>query len=237
MFKKPMTLLMGAFLFSQAYAHQIWIEPAGKAYSLHFGEYDENLKEVSPGLLDKVPLPVVNSTNAGKAQPVTPTKQKDGFALNATRAESLTAEVRNYPAFERKNGEQLVRTKWIPAARYVSGTGAQAPVNMLDIVPTAKDGRFAVYFRGKPLAKVKVTLAAPNGWQKALQSDANGEIEVATLWRGVYLLEVAHKDTVAGDIDGDTYDVASFTSTLTFTAEKGPVTPRPEPAKPNAMTH
>jgi hypothetical protein len=220
-----------------AQAHQIWIESTGKQYSLHFGEYDENLKEVSPGLLDKMPVPAVNSIGAGKSTSITPTKQKDGFALGKIQSDSIVAEVRNYPVIEKKSGEQVTRTKWVPAARYAITLGAQAPVNLLDIVPTSKPERFAVYFRGQPLAKTKVTLVAPNGWQKSLQSDQNGEVEAATLWRGLYVLEVGHKETIAGEINGDAYDIASFTSTLSFSADSGAETPRPAAAKPNPASY
>lgn len=229
--------LLCAFVASQAAAHQIWIEPAGKAYSLHFGEYDENLKETSPGLLDKMPAPSVVSVVGGEVKPVVASKGKDGFALDAKAQKdgSIVAEVRNYPAFERKNGETVTRGKWVPAARYVSSFAAQEPKNMLDIVPFGVEGKFRLTLRGQPLAKTKLTLVAPNGWQKQLQSDDKGEFEVDTLWQGVYAIEVAHKEAVAGEIDGDKYDSISFTSTLSFSQSKGSKTPRPAPAKPNAM--
>lgn len=235
--KQRLAGILCAFVWIHAHAHQIWIEPAGKVYSLHFGEYDENLKEVTPGLLDKMPTPVVSAVSGDKTAQVEPLRLKDGFVLNTAKSDCLIAEVRNYPTFERKNGDQITRGKWVPAARHANKLDAQAPANFLDIVPTGKNGRFAVYFRGKPLPKAKVTLVAPNGWQKQLQSDQNGEVEVTTLWRGLYLLEVAHKENSAGEIGGEAYDSASFTSTLTFNSGKGDKTPRPKAAKPNAMTH
>lgn len=234
---KLLASLLCAFAFGSAGAHQIWIEPAGKAYSLHFGEYDENLKEASPGLLDKMPTPDVVSVAAAGEKPVTATKGKNGFALDAKQEKdgAIVAEVRSYPVFERKNGEQVVRGKWVPAARYISGYEAQQPKNTLDIVPNGAPRKFKLFFRGQPLAKTKLTLVAPNGWQKPLQSNENGEFEVETLWRGDYVIEVAHKEAVAGEFNGDKYDNISFTSTLTFTQKKGDATPRPAPAKPNEM--
>lgn len=234
---KLLASLLCTVALSQAYAHQIWIEPAGKAYALHFGEYDENLKETSPGLLDKMPTPDVVSVTAAGEKPVTATKGKNSFALDAKQEKdgSIVAEVRTYPVFERKNGDQVVRGKWVPAARYVSSYAAQQPKNLLDIVPSGEAGKFTLFFRGQPLPKAKLSLVAPNGWQKQLQSDDKGEFEVETLWRGDYVIEVAHKEAVAGEIGGDKYDSASFTSTLTFTQKKGEATPRPAPAKPNAM--
>jgi uncharacterized GH25 family protein len=235
--KKSLVLAALALSATGAYAHQIWIEPAGKAYAMHFGEYDENLKETTPGLLDKMPAPAVLSLVGNDEKAVAVRKEGDGFALDAKTLKdgSLVAEVRNYPTFERKTGEQVTRGKWVPAARHAVGHAAQAPKNILDMVPAGSPGKFKLYFRGQPLPKVKLTLVAPNGWQKPLQSDDQGEFEVATLWQGLYVIEVSHKENVAGEIDGDKYDSASFTSTLSFFKADGPKTPRPEAAKPNQM--
>ena len=228
--------LLALYCFS-AQAHQIWIEPAGKAYALHFGEYDENLKETSPGLLDKMPVPSVSRVTGADAVSVAASKGKDGYALDAKAAgdDSLVAEVRSYPLFERKNGDQVTRGKWVPAARYINSFAAREPRNILDIVPLGNGGKFRLSLRGQPLPKTKLTLVAPNGWQKPLQSDDKGEFEIATLWQGLYVIEVSHKEAVAGELDGEKYDSISFTTTLSFTQPKGAKTPRPELAKPNAM--
>lgn len=220
-----------------AAAHQIWIEPAGTTYAVRFGEYDENLKETSPGLLDKMPSPEVNAYTGSEAAAVAASKGSDGFALDAKLSEqgTLVAEVRNYPVFERRNNDQVTRGKWVAAARHVTGHAEQEPKSILDIVPTGTASKFRLYFRGQPLAKTKLTLVAPNGWHKPLESDAQGEFEVSTLWQGLYVIEVAHKDAVAGELEGDKYDSASFTTTMSFIRADGPKTPRPEAAKPKQM--
>jgi hypothetical protein len=235
--KKNLAAALLALSGATAYAHQIWIEPAGKAYAVYFGEYDENLKEVTPGLLDKMPVPAVSAISGKEEKPISAGKEQDRFALETgvLKSGAIVAEVRNYPSFERKNGDQVMRGKWVPAARHAIDHAAQAPRNLLDIVPTGEAGKFRLYFRGQPLTKAKLTLVAPNGWQKPLQSDDQGEFEVATLWQGLYVIEAAHKENTAGEIDGDKYDSASFTSTLSFIKADGPKTPRPEAAKPNQM--
>ena len=40
-----------------AAAHQIWLEQDARAARLYFGEFGDNLREASPGLLDKFGLP------------------------------------------------------------------------------------------------------------------------------------------------------------------------------------
>ena len=37
-----------------ASAHHLWLEADGQGARLYFGEFDENLREASPGLLDRL---------------------------------------------------------------------------------------------------------------------------------------------------------------------------------------
>lgn len=229
-------LLLG-LLLGTANAHQIWLEPEGSRLNLHFGEYHENLKETSPGLLDRVPAPAVLIVQDGAAKAATAVKGKEGYALDATAGSKrhVVAEVRNYPVRELKQGETITRSKWIAAARFAPDASAQAARNLLDIVPNGAPGKFRVFFRGQPLAKAKVEMVAPNGWRKEASSNADGELELQPLWRGVYVLEVAHKEAVAGEVDGEKYDAASFTASLTIVNPDGPVTERPAAATPHQM--
>ena len=47
------TLLSFGFIGSAA-AHSIWVEREGDGAHIFFGEFDENLREGSPGLLDRL---------------------------------------------------------------------------------------------------------------------------------------------------------------------------------------
>lgn len=60
-----------------------------------------------------------------------------------------------------------------------------------------------------------------------------GGVTVAPLWKGTCLVEVHYEDKAAGEINGEKYDKASYTSTLTFDNTTDPKTDRPAPAKPN----
>ena len=40
-------------LAGSASAHHLWLEADGQGARLYFGEFDENLREASPGLLDR----------------------------------------------------------------------------------------------------------------------------------------------------------------------------------------
>ena len=63
--------LLLATLAGGAQAHQVWIEASGNQARLHFGEYADNLRETSPGLLDKFDgVPVLEQRAGGQTQRV-----------------------------------------------------------------------------------------------------------------------------------------------------------------------
>ena len=63
-----------------AQAHQVWLEHSGGQARLHFGEYNDNLRETSPGRLDKFSgVPVLEQTVAGAKQRVEGQLTKEAF--------------------------------------------------------------------------------------------------------------------------------------------------------------
>jgi uncharacterized GH25 family protein len=222
-----------------AHAHQIWIEQDAKGVAkLYFGEFAANLREDSPGLLDKLTGLVVRLLSAKGERPVTATRTATAFTLDgrAAAGESLVAEEGAYPGWEDKSSGKVVKTVWSPAARFVSDWKVQAPVLTLDIVPTGTEGEVQVVFRGKPLAKAEVEIVARSGWQRTIESDAEGKVKVALPWKGPYLVVVHHEDKTAGKRKGpkgdEAYDAASFVTTLSFATRKGLASPPPPPAAP-----
>jgi uncharacterized GH25 family protein len=222
-----------------AHAHQIWIEQDARGGArLFFGEFGANLREDSPGLLDKFTALVVRLLSAKGERAVTATRTATAFTLDgrAAAGESLVAEETGYPGWEDKSSGKVVRSVWTPAARFVPDFRAQAAVLTLDVVPTGKDGEIQVVFRGKPLAGAEVEIVAQSGWQRTIESDAEGRVKVALPWKGPYLIVVHHEDRTAGKRKGpkgdEAYDVASFVTTLSFAVKKGLVAPPAPPAAP-----
>lgn len=231
------TLLCGTL--ASANAHQIWIEQDGKAASVYFGEFGDNLREASPGLLDKFVAPSATLIGAGADRKLKLDKTAGAFVLSARAAEgqSIIAEEASYPAFEKKNGDTLVRSIWTPAARLVNGSAAQQARLTLDIVPTGKPGQFQLSYQGKPLAKTKVGVVTQSGWGKEAQSDEQGMVNFAMPWKGTYVLEAHHTDKTAGQRDGKPYDVANYVTTMSMVQSTGATAiAAPPAAKPNLNT-
>lgn len=217
-----------AALLPAAHAHQIWIEqaPGGEAV-IRFGEFGENLREVSPGLLDKFGKPGATLYSPKGEKVAQASKGVDGFTLpfKAARGESIVAEDAEYPLYKFKHGEKEAAGWYRPAARLITGFDAQQARLVLDLVPAGKPGELQLYFKGKPLPKTKVTLVTQSGWSKEARSDEQGMVRFDMPWKGTYVAEVSHNDRTPGERAGangaDKYDVVNYVTTLTYVKADG----------------
>lgn len=222
-------------------AHQIWIEQSeGQNAVIRFGEYGENLREASPGLLDKFVKPggtLISDKGERKAEA---TKMANGFTLpfSAASGDSIVAEDASYPLYTSKQQGKEAIGWYYPAARFITGFAAQKPKLVLDLVPTGQDGQFKLLFKDQPKAKTKVTLVTESGWSKEANTDEQGLVKFDMPWKGVYVAEVSFTDRTAGERAGasgaEKYDSVSYTTTLTYTNANGlaPI-PAGPPATPN----
>ncbi|NSX03256.1 DUF4198 domain-containing protein [Cupriavidus gilardii] len=241
--KLPASLAFALTAFATAaHAHQIWIEqgPGGNA-SVRFGEFAENLREVSPGTLDKLGVPSAALISARGEQAADGVKTADGFALpfKASRGDAIVAQAPHYALYPFKRGDQQLTGWYFPAARLVTDFAPQAPKLALDVVPAGKAGQLQVFFRGKPLPKAKVALVTQSGWAKEKQTDDQGKVAFDMPWQGMYVAEVSHQDETPGERQGpggpERYHRVDYVSTLTFVKPDGlpavPAAPAPAAKK------
>ncbi|HEY4170947.1 MAG TPA: DUF4198 domain-containing protein [Reyranella sp.] len=204
-----------------ASAHHLWLEPDGPGARIYFGEFDENLREASPGLLDRFkPLPEAKAVGAS-ARPLKVEKTPNAFTVSGTvsAGDSIVAE--QSMVSERKQGDKPVRTLGTLAARWVPDFAERAPTLTLDVVPTGKPGAFKVVYDGKPLPKAKLELKAESGWQRELRTDEQGVFTADLPWRGTYVIEIEHVDAKAGGEGAGAYDRKRFVTSLSFKAAQG----------------
>jgi uncharacterized GH25 family protein len=236
-------LAMPLLLASAAQAHQVWLEQDASGAKLYFGEFGDNLHEVSPGFLDKLTQVSATVISSKGEKALESKKDRDGITISgrAGKGESVVAFDPAYPLLENKDGAKTVRTAWTPAARYVPELGPQSPKLVLDVVPTNGSGEFQVVYRGMPLPKAEVSLVAVSGWSLSGTTDDKGKVSFRLPWKGTYALLVRHKDPTPGKRKNpqgadEAYDAASFGTTLTFTTSTGlPSPPAPPAAPPNKL--
>ncbi|WP_409929274.1 DUF4198 domain-containing protein [Bordetella genomosp. 13] len=223
--KKTLISTLAAFgCLASAHAHQVWLEqPEGQNAVLRFGEFGDNLREASPGLLDKFGKPTATLINAKGTQPAEAKKTADGYALpfKAASGDAIIAEDAAYPLNTYKRDDKSVTSWYHPAARYITGFAEQAPKLALDIVPTGKPGELKVTYKGQPLPKTKVSLVVQSGWAKEEWTDAHGLVTFAMPWQGAYVAEVGHADRTPGERDGNKYDVVNYVTSLTYVKPDG----------------
>lgn len=209
---------------SAASAHHIWLEPDGQQVRLYFGEFGENLREASPGMLDKIEPQVKAGERALRVE-----KAANGFVISGKleASDSIVAEDARFPVFAQ------TRSLYWPAARLVTDRAVVAPVLALDVVPAA-GGKYQVSFKGRPLAKAKVEVLTPSGWSRELRTGEDGTIDVALPWRGTYVIEVHHTDKTAGKRGEEAYDQVNYVTSLTVVQGQGL---DPLPALPAAKPH
>ena len=210
-------------LASSAQAHQIWIEQGeGQNAVIRFGEYGENLREASPGLLDKFVKPtgtLISSTGEKKSDA---TKTSNGFMLpfSAKAGDVILAEDASYPLYTGKFQGKEATSWYYPAARFITGFAAQKPKLALDLVPTGEEGQFKLFFKDQPKSKTKVTIVTESGWSKEGHTDEQGIVKFSMPWKGVYVAEVSFTDRTAGERPGangpEKYEAVSYATTVTF---------------------
>lgn len=224
------TVLLAAAAGAQA--HQIWIEQDAAGARLYLGEFADNLRESSPGMLDKFVQPTASLITAKGEQPAALSKQANGFAIaaRAIPGESLIAQELAYPSWERKQGDKIERHVWVPAARWVGDFAARAPQLTLDLVPTGQPGQFQVFYKGQPLPEAKVEVVAASGWSREVQADKSGVLSVGLPWKSAYALEAKHTDKGGVERAGQKFDVGVYVTTLSFSLPQGLESPPPPPA-------
>jgi uncharacterized GH25 family protein len=223
-----------ATLFSLSFtgaasAHSIWLERDGETVRIFFGEFDENLREASPGLLDRLtPQAKVVAQSGEKALKVD--KAAAFFAVTGPVGADDSIVAEDGRVSERRAADKVTRVMSRLGARYVPDFKERPAVNTLDIVPAGKPGAFKVFYQGKPLAKAKLELVAESGWKREFKTDEQGAVEAALPWRGAYVIEVQHTDATPGKLGAEAYDSMRFASTLSFRVADGMQGPAAPPA-------
>ena len=223
-FRAAMATLLSFGLIGSAMAHSIWVEREGDGARIYFGEFDENLREGSPGLLDRL-KPEAKVAGSDKALKLD--KQATFFAVMGPLGKNDSIVAENVAITERR-GDKPTKVLNRLGARTVADFKELPAVNTLDIVPAGKPGQFKVFYQDKPLAKAKAELIAELGWKREFKTDEQGLFEATLPWRGGYVIEVQHTDATPGKLGEEAYDLVRCASTLFVRVADGLLGP-PQP--------
>jgi hypothetical protein len=198
-----------------AQAHYIWLEPVDGQARLYFGEYGEGVREKTGGRLDTIAMPEAQTNPAdGKRSTLLVQRKADYLALQVAGLEPLIAQDVSMKVKDlTKYNIGIVKPMYY--ARFSTGGAEPASVLGLDIQPLG-EGRVRVNLHGKPLAKAKLHIYAPNQWMQEFTTSDAGEVTVSTPWPGLYVLEVVYVESVKGEYQGDAYEGIRHVGTLSL---------------------
>lgn len=195
-------LTLGLSMTLSAQAHMLWLE-RGTNQQTHafFGEYSEQLKETQQGAL--------KSFNQAKAvqsrKSFSPQMQQDHL-LYATQGQT-----------DVQLSHELIYGESLLSYHAKSGRQNLKADSELDIVPAQPNSNtFTVMYQGKPTADVKVTVYSPQHWLKNYTTNNQGQINIATPWKGQYVLEVSQEIDKTGKLNQQVYKKQYLVTTLSF---------------------
>lgn len=202
-----LVLLMAA----PASAHMVWMErPASETVRVYFGEPDE--REKTGGTLDHL----VPTLFAGNDHALPVERRPDHIAV---RVKAGTEDVRlvdeRYAPFG--GGDHGVMRPIMYARHGRSETHAGMDFELVPVEPNGS--RFTLLLDGKPLARHKVTVMAPDGTENELETDAAGVATLASAAPGQHILQASEIDRTPGSFAGKPFDMTARVTTLTFTQE------------------
>lgn len=214
-------LLFGFILLAlsttTAQAHYVWLERDGnEAARAYFGEWENDVREVTGGSLDRIKAPRVFTADKSASLPIA--RRADHLEIAVKGAGDVRLiESGLVPRDDKKNGG---KTRTIFHAK--TGRSDTAAKLDFELVPAAPNSeRFTLLFRGAPLAKTEVHVFGPPKWEKALRTDDAGQLRVPTPWKGRYVIEAVHTDETPGENGGDKFDRTRHVFTLTFVNNEG----------------
>lgn len=198
---------------TMAQAHFIWLEQIDNQTRLYFGEYEGGLREKTGGKLDAIAAPEATTID-NKALQVSAKRAADYIAIEGAGtqpvlAHELTMKVKDLT----KSRYGIVKPMYY--ARVGNGHAESVANHALDIQPIGNN-KVRIHLNGKPLAKAKLKVMAPNQWLQELDADENGEVTYSTPWPGLYVLVAIHLEPKPGNYQGDTYENIRHVSTYSI---------------------
>ncbi|KQO33162.1 hypothetical protein ASF10_18990 [Flavobacterium sp. Leaf82] len=227
---KSKTLKSLAFLLlmlvasPQLFAHALWIETKatgtkGKAQeiSVFFGEFSDN--DITPAakwFSDLKDFTLVVISPSKKEIKLTATALENKYQAFFTPDEDGVYTIAMHHKVKDVYGTMVLdynSSATVTVGNAAKGNEAAANTNIISLF--SKDATTAkqkakvnvnALYEAKVAKEQKMKVIAPNGWEKELWSNENGEISFTPIWPGNYMVEFAYTEKAAGEHNGKKYD-------------------------------
>lgn len=216
MIRRMISTVLLLAVSENAYAHYVWLEREGDGpVRAYFGEWVDDIREKTGGLLDRFKAPRVF---LGANDSATMKRNENNLEFHVKGRGDVRFVDGSVPAREDK--EKGGSTKTIYYARH--GRAETAAKLDLELVPTAVNGKtFTLIFLGSPLPKTELTIIGPSKWEKPLVTDEQGRVTLPMPWAGRYVLEVIYFDEKPGSSGDERFDRTRHISSLSFVQLSG----------------
>ncbi|WP_163411470.1 hypothetical protein [Flavobacterium ajazii] len=206
------------------FAHALWIETKangtkGKAQeiSVYFGEYSDNdITKADKWFSDLKDFSLVVISPSKKETKLTAKALENKYQAFFTPDEEGVYTIVMHHTVKDVYGTMKLdynSSATVTVGTAAAGNEATANSNVIslfskDVTSAKQKNKVTVIasYEGKIAKEQKMKVIAPNGWEKELWSNENGEISFTPIWSGNYMVEFAYTEKTAGEHNGKKYD-------------------------------
>lgn len=222
---KKITLFLFMLVASpQLFAHALWIETKatgtkGKAQeiSVYFGEFSDNdITKADKWFSDLKDFSLVVISPSKKEIKLTAKALDNKYQAFFTPDEDGVYTIVMHHKVKDVYGTMVLdynSSATVTVGNAAKGNEAAANSNIIslfskDAIAAKQNTKINVnaLYEGKIAKEQKMKVIAPNGWEKELWSNENGEVSFTPIWPGNYMVEFAYTEKASGEHNGKKYD-------------------------------
>lgn len=206
------------------FAHALWIETKAigtkgklQAIDVYFGEFSEkDIEKTAKWFSDIKDFSLILITPSKKEIKLTATALENKYQAFFTPDEEGVYTVAMHHTVKDVYGTMKLdynSSATVTVGNATIGNEASFNTNIISLFSKEakaikKDTKIMVnaLYEGKIAKEQKMKVIAPNGWEKELWSNENGEISFTPIWSGNYMVEFAYTEKVTGEHNGKKYD-------------------------------
>ncbi|MBF4463615.1 DUF4198 domain-containing protein [Flavobacterium sp. LC2016-12] len=222
--KKVSLFLFMLVASPQLFAHALWIETKatgtkGKAQeiSVYFGEFSDNdITKADKWFSDLKDFSLVLISPSKKETKLSAKALDNKYQAFFTPDEEGVYTIVMHHKVKDVYGTMVLdynSSANVTVGNAAKGNEAVANTNVIGLfskdVLTAKQNtkiNVNALYEGKIAKEQKMKVIAPNGWEKELWSNENGEVSFTPIWPGNYMVEFAYTEKASGEHNGKKYD-------------------------------
>ena len=222
---KKITLFLFMLVASpQLFAHALWIETKatgtkGKAQeiSVYFGEFSDNdITKADKWFSDLKDFSLIIISPSKKETKLTAKALDNKYQAFFTPDEDGVYTIVMHHKVKDVYGTMVLdynSSATVTVGNAAKGNEAAANSNIIslfskDAIAAKQNTKINVnaLYEGKIAKEQKMKVIAPNGWEKELWSNENGEVSFTPIWPGNYMVEFAYTEKASGEHNGKKYD-------------------------------